>query len=188
VHFIFVADRATRLLPTIRSRCQRVSFHRLADREVEQILSTVEASEPERKLAVALAQGSVARARRLLEAGTEALAEKALGMLEGLPGNFLGLAEALSKEDDPATLLHVALLLLHEANCDTLGVPKLPEQVHTRFPTLRALKPARGAEEWLIDALDALQANGSPELVFADLALRWSEGLRPQVRRRPLER
>jgi DNA polymerase-3 subunit delta' len=85
---IFVTSNAEGLLYTIRSRCQRVRFFPLKRAVVERILTEYYGVEAKAaKKAAALAQGSVNRARALLESGDQADRDAALGLLGGLAKN-----------------------------------------------------------------------------------------------------
>lgn len=82
---IFVTSNAEGMLYTIRSRCQRVRFFPLKRAVLERILTGyygVEATTAKR--AAALAQGSVHRARALLDSADQADRDTALGLLSGL--------------------------------------------------------------------------------------------------------
>jgi len=84
---LLLAPDSQGVLPTIRSRCCLVRFQPLEDRYVEERLMAdhgLEASEA-RQLA-RLAEGSLDRARRLLESGGIERRREILGRLEALPG------------------------------------------------------------------------------------------------------
>lgn len=70
-HIVLVATEAGSLLPTIRSRCQRVRFRPLAVEVVKEILTRDHGNRPvaEIDLAAGGADGSVEKARSLLEEG-----------------------------------------------------------------------------------------------------------------------
>ena len=71
--FVLVTSRPDLLLPTVRSRCQRLRFDRLAPAEIASVLEREHGvSEVEAHAAALLADGSVGRA---LEADTEAYVE-----------------------------------------------------------------------------------------------------------------
>ncbi|MFW6067439.1 MAG: AAA family ATPase, partial [Myxococcota bacterium] len=57
VHFVLTSERPDRLLPTIRSRCQRLRFHRLPRDVLDRILESHGVEAPRREEAVALAGG-----------------------------------------------------------------------------------------------------------------------------------
>lgn len=85
---VFVTSNAEGLLYTIRSRCQRVRFFPLKRAVIEKILCKyygVEATAA--KKAAAMAQGSVNRARALLDSNDMADRDAAVGLLGGLAKN-----------------------------------------------------------------------------------------------------
>lgn len=82
---VFVTPNAEGLLYTIRSRCQRVRFFPLKRPVLEKVLTSYYEAEPEKaKRAAALAQGSIVRARALLENTDQADRDTALELVSGL--------------------------------------------------------------------------------------------------------
>ncbi len=82
---VFVTPNAESLLYTIRSRCQRVRFFPLKRAVLETILTSYYDAEPSQaKRAAALAQGSIVRARALLDSADFAERDAALGLVTGL--------------------------------------------------------------------------------------------------------
>lgn len=81
---ILVTAQEDRLLPTIRSRCQRVGFSPLTDAQMEQWVATTEWSLPkhERASLLTFAAGSPGRARLALETGLLAWAQDLDGLLK----------------------------------------------------------------------------------------------------------
>jgi DNA polymerase III subunit delta' len=85
VALIFVTPNAEGLLYTIRSRCQRVRFFPIKRPILEKILTGYyQADATTAKRAAALAQGSIMRARALLEHADFADRDTALGLVNGL--------------------------------------------------------------------------------------------------------
>jgi DNA polymerase-3 subunit delta' len=113
VHFILTSERADSLLPTIRSRCQRVRFARLPDAVLRDILAEegvpTDAIEP----AIALSAG---RADVALSLGRDGAVEELTAFVtsvddavrEAGPGTLVEIAEELARRDD----LELALLTL----------------------------------------------------------------------------
>lgn len=111
VHFILTSERADSLLPTIRSRCQRVRFGRLPDAVISDILGSegvpVDAIEP----AIALSAG---RADVALALGRDGTVEELTSLIASVddavrsagPGSLIDMAEQLARRDD----LELALL------------------------------------------------------------------------------
>ncbi|MCA9610760.1 MAG: AAA family ATPase, partial [Myxococcales bacterium] len=69
VHFVLTSERPDRLLPTIRSRGQRVRFGRLPADVLDRILAARDVPDEARGPAVALADGRADRAIALAEGG-----------------------------------------------------------------------------------------------------------------------
>jgi DNA polymerase-3 subunit delta' len=113
VHFILTSERPESLLPTIRSRCQRVRFGRLPSAVVRDIVVgegvPQEAVEP----AIALSGGRADVALALARDGVVAELGALVTTIDeavrgGGPGNLVEVAERLSRRDD----LELALLTL----------------------------------------------------------------------------
>jgi DNA polymerase-3 subunit delta' len=88
--FFLVSHAPGRLLPTIRSRCRRLSFHALEDDAMTSILETHSPtlSAEERQRIVAGSGGSAARALAFAELGLAKLEDAALAILkQGDPTN-----------------------------------------------------------------------------------------------------
>ena len=82
---VFVTPNAEGLLYTIRSRCQRVRFFPIKRPILERILTSYYEADPQTaKRAAALAQGSITRARQLLDHADFADRDAALGLVNGL--------------------------------------------------------------------------------------------------------
>jgi DNA polymerase-3 subunit delta' len=85
---IFITSNQEALLYTIRSRCQRVRFFPLKRAVLERILTgyyDLEAAAA--KKIAAMAQGSITRARALLDSNDQGDRDAALGLLTGLAKN-----------------------------------------------------------------------------------------------------
>ena len=105
VTWVLLSERPERLLPTIRSRCQRLRFAPLPPAVVEAILVAHEVPEDARPAAIALADGRADRALRLCQDGeAAALLELAMKIDEAVAGNRPGAlvhaAEELARHDD----------------------------------------------------------------------------------------
>ena len=85
---LLVSDAPARLLPTIRSRCRRLTLRPLSTAEVAQgaaAVLDVEPGDAALQEAAALAEGSIGRALALLEGPGLELRRRVLGLLERLP-------------------------------------------------------------------------------------------------------
>jgi DNA polymerase-3 subunit delta' len=86
--FLLVSHAPGRLLPTIRSRCRRLTLKPLSQDDVVRAASAalgVDAADPALTRAAASARGSVARAIALAGGPVLALREKVAGLLAALP-------------------------------------------------------------------------------------------------------
>ncbi len=128
VHFILTSERPDSLLPTIRSRCQRVRFGRLPTIVLRQILLAEELSETVIGPAIALSAGRADVALELARDGTvEELTDLVFSVDEAVrgsgPGTLLDFAEDLARRDD----LELALLAMQNFYRD-LAITSLEDQ------------------------------------------------------------
>lgn len=85
---IFVTSNVEGLLYTIRSRCQRVRFFPLKRKVIEQVLTGYYNADPKAaKRAASMSQGSINRARALLDSADMGDRDTAMGLLIGLVKN-----------------------------------------------------------------------------------------------------
>jgi DNA polymerase-3 subunit delta' len=113
VHFILTSERADSLLPTIRSRCQRIRFGRLPDQVLRDILAAKELPEKTIEAAIALSAGRADVALALARDGavdelTTLVSSVDDAVRQGGPGTLVELSEQLARRDD----LELALLTL----------------------------------------------------------------------------
>ena len=127
VHFILLTERVDRLLPTIRSRCQRVRFQALPSEVVVGILREHGIAEDEIGPAVALCGG---RADWALELATDGAARELLALaLEvddavrgNRPGTIINVAEQLDQHAASALALETLRLFYRDVAAAGLGV------------------------------------------------------------------
>ena len=128
VHFILTSERPDSLLPTIRSRCQRIRFARLPDAVLRDILVSEGAPEESIAPAIALSGGRADVALALATDGAvDALTELVLSVDDAVrgsgPGALVELSEHLARRDD----LELALLTLQtfyrDLSATSLGLP-----------------------------------------------------------------
>ncbi len=177
-HLVLCTSAPERLLPTIRSRSQRVRFRALAEAALLRI-ATAHGIEPERAaVAVALCDGSAARmlaaARDDDGAAWQAIAElRAAVAAPGItPALDAASGLASDKENKAALPPLVALLarLYRDALVTSAGAPELALfGDHAR--ELAALPPARllRALDAIVEADAALIANVNPTLALERL-------------------
>lgn len=85
---LFVSHAPARLLPTIRSRCRRLTLRPLSESDVARGAAVAlgrDAAEPELREVAALAEGSIGRALTLLEGPALALRKRVVDLLDRLP-------------------------------------------------------------------------------------------------------
>lgn len=172
--FILISDRPSRLLPTIRSRCQQVRFNALPTSVLQELLSERGIDSATATAAIALSGGRADRALSLCEEG------RSTSMLEwaeridaatvaARPGQLLDLAEELARHQDRGLILDaLALYYCDIAKCG-LGVTAGLHFGHQRTQlSERAtqLSPGQAAERVArIERLgEDLARNGNPEI------------------------
>jgi DNA polymerase-3 subunit delta' len=187
--FILVTSRPDMLLPTVRSRCQRLRFGRLSPADVASVLMREHGSEEaDAHAAASLSDGSIGRA---LEGGSEAFVDArkaATGLLETLaasndPRRRLEGAKALtgasrggSDREELARRLHALSSILRDlgallsraderclANAD---LRPLLQRLQRSFDGERILRAFSAVDR----AVSALDRNASPKIVADWLA------------------
>lgn len=179
VHFVFLAERAERLLPTIRSRAQRVRFQRLPELTLSQILESRGVHKDKHARAIALSAGSADRALAFAGEGSEALAalvRRTDAAIESKkPSRVIASAEELAKHDDLHLVLDVLSLhyrdvawtSLHSRPPETSLLPG--DELRERAKTLSAEGAASRAIA-LVSAQQKLERAVNAEL-FLDALL-----------------
>ena len=184
--FVLVTARPDLLLPTVRSRCQRVRFAPLSPADIAQVLIRDHGfAEHDAHAAAALADGSLARA---LEGDTDVYVEAreaAVSMLGTVahasnPAQRLAAARALGRDKVDRDELSRRLRLVSSVLRD-LGVLQAQAEERTLAhsdlkPALQRLLPAFEGDRAVRafsaveEALDALDRNASPKIVADWLA------------------
>jgi DNA polymerase-3 subunit delta' len=182
VTFVLLSERPDRLLPTIRSRCQRVRFRPLPAAVLHGILERHGIPEPLRAAAIALAQGRADRALALAhDDQAERLLELSLridaAVTAARPGDLLDLAAELAQSEQLDMLLATLALFYR----DVAQVALLDDPSRLSFPhrtdVLREraalLGPRRAAERVaaIAETTDALDCNANPETALDALLL-----------------
>lgn len=113
VHFILTSERADSLLPTIRSRCQRIRFGRLPGTVLRDILRRESVPEEAIDPAIALSAGRADLALALAREGmvedlTTLIASVDDAVRDAGPGTLVEMSEQLARRED----LELALLTL----------------------------------------------------------------------------
>jgi DNA polymerase-3 subunit delta' len=170
VHFILLSSRADSLLPTVRSRTQKVRFAALPEAVVTRLL-TASGVDPDQASSVAkLSRGSMALATSLSDpdesAARDAFAARALAALSaGDLGPALELAEEAKKTKDSletrlqAFAAHLADAAVSAARSGTEGSEGAAERDAYRYP-------------FVLAAIAELEGNASAQLVVESMLAR----------------
>lgn len=180
VRFVLCASQPERLLPTIRSRSQRVRFQRLPDLTLGQILEEANVIAKEREAAIALADGRADLALALSKEGyAGTLVDLALRIDEviesGRPGAMAELADEVSKRGDLDRVLDTLGTLYRDIACIALRLGDDALVLRSRAPELRAraatLDATRAAARCasLRAVFDDLDKNGNPQILLDSL-------------------
>ena len=184
--FVLVTSRPDLLLPTVRSRCQRVRFPPLSPAEIASVLIRDHGfSDKDAHAAAALAEGSIGRA---LEGDSEAYVEArdaAVAMLgavaqAGSPVQRLAAARALGRDkvdrDELGRRLRLVSSLLRDlgmldarADDRSLAHGDLKPDLQRLLPSFTGDRTVRAFAS-VDQALAALDRNASPKIVADWLA------------------
>jgi len=144
-----------RLLPTIRSRCRRLSLKPLSDEQVTLLLrrSNPELSDEDAQSLARLAEGSIGKAQALAAEGGLELYRQMVGLIAGLPKLDVpalhGFAETVAKGDDAFRTV-TELLLWWLAQAATRGAGKQAAEVVAGEAALQSrLVRSAGLEPWV---------------------------------------
>ncbi len=165
-HFVLVTHRASELLVTVRSRCQRVRFATLRSADIEQIVRQNGAAEDRVADLVRWADGSAARALDALAGDglsmRQTWVEQTLSALRAAkPGAVVDLAERLAKHCDSAEGELEAILHLLERHFRDEAIANANDAKHavvnvarSQFVRLAALTLDRNAKaQMMIEAM-----------------------------------
>ena len=183
VHFILLSARPDRLLPTIRSRCQRLSFKRLSPKVLDAILADAGVAPADRGPAIAISDGRADRALKLATHGLgRRIVELALEVDEVVAGNdpgaLVNLANDLKGHDDLALALDTLSTFYRDVACLGLGLGKQSiafrhsiEPVERRA---RSLTPGAASERvrMIREVQSLLERTANVELAMDSLLLR----------------
>lgn len=187
VTFLLLSERPDRLLPTIRSRCQRVRFRPLPSATLAAIMASHNVPEAVSAPAVALSQG---RADRALALSADNLVEKLVDVVlrvdeavaAGKPGDLLNLAHELADNDQLDLLLStlslfyrdVAHIVLQTPE-PSLSFPHLQPALRARAQTLGALACAERVAA-IAAAGEAIDRNANTEIALDALLFGFATG------------
>jgi DNA polymerase-3 subunit delta' len=155
VVMVFITTNPDAILYTIRSRCQRIRFTPLPTSVVEQVLTSYYAADAETaRRAAAMSQGSIERARALVESFDDNERDAAAAFVEGMTKG--GRAWALGQ----------ALAMGRGANRE--GVARFLDEVAVMFRDIMAGDPDLYINRDIASRIDAIAAS-------------WDRGTVPQV-------
>lgn len=187
VTFLLLSERPDRLLPTIRSRCQRVRFRPLPSSTLVRIMESHDVPEAVRAPAVALSQG---RADRALALSADNLVEKLIDLVlrideavaAGRPGDLLDLARELADSDQLELLLSALSLFYRDVAHialqtpePNLAFPHLTSALSARAQSLGALACAQRVEA-IAAAAEAIDRNANAEIALDALLFGFATG------------
>jgi DNA polymerase-3 subunit delta' len=166
MHFVLLSSAPDTLLPTIRSRTQRVRFGPLPDDVVMELLAARGVEKKRAKDIAQMARGSVEVGAGLADPAMseqrEAFVDRALGAIEaGDLGPALELAEDAKKQKD-VLYVHIAALasrLAYDARTAASASDRRAEVLATRY-------------RFALQATQALDGNAAPQLVVESMIAR----------------
>ncbi len=185
-HVVLCTTAAERLLPTIRSRSQRLRFRPLGTAALLEIAARRQVPEPRAEIAAALAEGSAARLLEAASAGEDGAAgglQEALAQLRAAveaPGAsplFDAAAALTSEKDAKADLPRLVSLvggLYRDAMAVAAGAPELATLTRAGKPEALAalgLPRINRALAAAVDVAMALQVNANPTLALERLLI-----------------
>ena len=180
VHFILTSERPDSLLPTIRSRCQRVRFARLPSAVLRSILESEGVPEGSIGPAIALSAGRADVALALATDGAvDALTDLVMSVDDAVrgsgPGALVELSEQLARRED----LDLALLTLQTFYRDlavsSLGLPAeelgfstLGEELQARGASISS-SAAAGRVSLIHECVRSMQQNANRQVALDSL-------------------
>ncbi len=180
VHFILTSERPDSLLPTIRSRCQRIRFARLPDTVLRDILESEGVPKSSIAPAIALSAGRADIALALAHDGAvEGLTALVMSVDDAVrdsgPGALVELSEQLARRDD----LELALLTLQtfyrglavtslDLPADDLGFSAPVEELQERLASL-STSAAAARVSLIHDCVRSMQRNANRQVALDSL-------------------
>lgn len=187
VTLLLLAERPDRLLPTIRSRCQRLRFRPLPRAVLQQILTEHGVPEAAQAGAIALAQGRADRALALAaEDNVQQLLEQVLSLDAAVaaqgPGELLDLAHSLAGDERIETLLGALALFYRDVatwalrgESAELAFPGCGERLRARADSIGAVRAAERVSA-ISSVVEAIELNANPEIALDALLFGFATG------------
>jgi DNA polymerase III subunit delta' len=169
VHFILLSERPDRLLPTIRSRCQRVRFAPLKRDVLDAILERHGIAAEQREQVLMLCGGRADRALQLCDGERASrvldFARRVDAALQaGDPAELLELGDQIASDEDRALVLDSLAAHYRDRAVEALGLADLG----TPGSRLTALAAAQRVARFQLLAED-LERNANPQLALEGL-------------------
>ncbi len=162
---VLVSSSADDLLPTIRSRCQRIDFDPVADDALAAALAAEGVDSAQAALAAGLSGGQLARARAIAGplANLRALFAAAPGRIDGTGATALAVAEQLdasvSGAADQVAARHAAEVAEFDAEMERYGYSDRDAQRMRRRLDERHKREARRARiDLLLEGVTAIES------------------------------
>jgi DNA polymerase-3 subunit delta' len=185
---ILITAMPQSLLPTIRSRCQEITFHPLPRNTLARALVRMRGlSEEDAWFIAALAQGSMGRGLEMdIEQEKDAREEIAMlwsGLEQMGPGEALALAETLAKDRERLErLIDIGVetlrdaLVYRETSDERLLIHAQAQQAHHKAADRYSLPRLLADMELFISSRDLLDRRVSAQLVAENLFLKFGRG------------
>jgi DNA polymerase-3 subunit delta' len=176
--FVLTTSIPDEVLPTIRSRCQRIDFEPVAAAQLATVLLHDGVDADAAQLAAALSGGQLARARAL--AGPMARVRRAFalvpGRVDGTGATAARLAEELDAEIGLAVAHvgeeHAAELALFEADMERQGYqPREAQRLRRRIEGRQKRESVRARRELLLEGVTAIECTYRDALTGTDNAI-----------------
>jgi DNA polymerase III subunit delta' len=176
--FVLTTAMPDEVLPTIRSRCQRVDFEPVASEQLEAVLREEGVDAAAARLAAVLSGGQLARARAL--AGPMARVRRAFAVapsiVDGTGSTAVRLAAELDVEITAAieqlSAQHAEELVIFEADMERQGYQaREAQRLRRRIEERQKRKAVRARRELLLEGITAIECTYRDALAGVDLAV-----------------
>ncbi len=171
-HFVLLTDAPDELLPTVRSRCQRIDFTALGDDDLVGALTAGGLDEGEARRLVRLSAGRVDRARALAGPLGTLHGEVAavMRMLDGRGGTVAGavqtLTEAIAATNSALEATQKEQAKALEAEVKASGYPdRLAKRLRTQLEQRQQREARRARSDALLEVVTALEGGHRDALV-----------------------
>jgi DNA polymerase-3 subunit delta' len=175
--FVLLAERPDRLLPTVRSRCQRIRFNRLPSAVLDEILGRNGVPDPLRTGAAALADGRADLAMELARGQKvgpllDLVLEVDATIAEGKLGPLLDLAERLAEQEDLPLIMETLARLYRDMAGAALGSPAEELLFNRHIPAIGKRASRNGARraadrvQLIFRTAESLERNANAEIAL----------------------